>query len=479
MTNLTHHASRFTFHDLRFTFHVSRFTWAALVMVAALAAPRASAQSGIVIEDRGVTMEFPERLTFEARITSDAEVERVVLEYGVEKLTCGTVTAKAFPAVEPAKSVDVSWTWEMLQSGSEPPGAAIWYRWRAFDKAGGQAVSDEERIVWLDDAHDWRSISQDILTFHWYEGTRSFAEDLLGSAVESLERLNETTGIEAELPIDMYVYAGAADMREAILYEPGWTGGQARPEHDILLIGISPDSPDQVAWGRRAEAHELTHVLVGHLTFSCLGDVPTWLNEGIAVYAEGRLESAWEATLEDAIAADELISVRALSGGFSEHPDRADLSYTESYSLVNFLIAEYGPDKLRALFEHLRDGMTIEQALNGIYGFGLDGLEDAWRASIGAKPRGAEALKSTPHPTPVPTYKPIANTALAMSTLSPAPAPEAPPAAGTRPPAMPIAAQAVPAVGDAPIGAILVAAGIVGVVVIAAVALLARRRKSQ
>ncbi len=466
-------------HASRITFYVSRFTWAALVMVAALAAPRVSAQSGIAIEDRGVTMEFPERLTFEARIRSDAEVERVVLEYGVEKLTCGMVTAKAFPDFEPAKSVDVSWTWEMLQSGSEPPGATIWYRWRAFDKDGDEAVSDEERVVWLDDVHDWRSISQDMLTFHWYEGARGFAEDLLGAAVESLERLNETTGIEAESPIDMYVYAGTADMREAILYEPGWTGGQARPEHDILLIGISPDNPGQVAWGRRAEAHELTHVLVGHLTFSCLGDVPTWLNEGIAVYAEGRLESAWEAALEDAISADELISVRALSGGFSEHPDRADLSYTESYSLVNFLVAEYGPDKLRALFENLRDGMTIEQALNGIYDFGLDGLEDAWRASIGAKPRRAEALKSTPYPTPVPTYQPIANTALAMSTPSAAPAAEAPPAAETRPPAAPAAELAAPPTGDTPTATLLVVAGMVGVVVVTAVALLTRRGKSQ
>src|SRR3990170_2717168 len=159
-------------HASRITFYVSRFTLAALLAILAPGASSASAQGSILIENRGVTMEFPERLTFEARIESDAEIDQVVLEYGVEKLTCGAVTAKAFPDFEPGKAVDVSWTWEMLQSG-------------------------------------------------------------------------------AESPIDMYVYADTADMREAILYEPGWTGGQARPEHDILLIGISPDSPGQVAWGRR------------------------------------------------------------------------------------------------------------------------------------------------------------------------------------------------------------------------------------
>jgi len=458
------------------THYVLRFVVAAFLIASFPVAATARAQVGIAIEDRGVTMEFPERLTFEARIRSDAEVDRVVLEYGVEKLTCGTVTAKAFPDFEPGKTVDVSWTWEMLQSGAEPPGATIWYRWRAFDKAGNEAVSDEERVVWLDDVHDWRSVSRDMLTFHWYGSARTFAEDLLGSAVESLARLKETTGIEADAPIDMYVYADTADMREAILYEPGWTGGQAHPQHDILLIGISLD---QIEWGRRAEAHELTHVLVGHLTFSCLSDVPTWLNEGIAVYAEGGLEPAWENALEEAIAADDLISVRALSGGFSEHPDRADLSYTESYSLVNFLIAEHGPDRLRALFESLRDGAAIEQALNGVYGFGLDRLEDAWRASIGAKPRRAEALTPTPRPTPVPTYRPIANAALATFAPSPAHVAEVSPAAETQAPASPTAEPAPPATGDTPAGALVVIAGIAGAIVVAAIALLARRRKSR
>ena len=40
---------------------------------------------------------------------------------------------------------------------------------------------------------------------------------------------------------------------------------------------------------------------VVHLTFSCLGDVPTWLNEGLAVYSEGGLDPASARQLEEAI----------------------------------------------------------------------------------------------------------------------------------------------------------------------------------
>ena len=77
-------------------------------------------------------------------------------------------------------------------------------------------------------------------------------------------------------------------MRDAVLYEPGWTGGLAYPDHNIVIIGITPDQMD---WGKRTQAHELTHVLVGQLTFSCLGDMPTWLNEGLAMYGEGGPEA--------------------------------------------------------------------------------------------------------------------------------------------------------------------------------------------
>lgn len=401
---------------LALRFRLARLILSAALLLALTTPLAAAAQAGIVIRDFGPTIEFPDRLTFQAHIESSADIERVILEYGVEKLTCGTVVAKAFPTFEPGQSIDVSWTWEMLQSGSQPPGARIWYRWRATDKAGSESVSDEQHIVWLDEQHTWQSISRDQLTFHWYSGTRAFAEDLLNSAVTALAELGETTGVLPQSPIDMYIYAGVDDMRGSILYEPGWTGGLAYPDYDILLIGIGPD---QIDWGKDTEAHELTHILVGHLTFSCLGSVPTWLNEGIAVYAEGGLDAASQTALDAAIASDQLISVRALSGGFSEHSDKANRSYSQSYSLVNFLVERYGSDKLLALFRNLRDGMTIESALRDSHGFGIDELEDEWRASVGAKPRRAEGATptATPLPTPVPTYRPIAGVPLAP-TLS-------------------------------------------------------------
>jgi hypothetical protein len=81
-----------------------------------------------------------------------------------------------------------------------------------------------------------------------------------------------------------------------------------------------------------------------------------------------------------------------------------------------FLIETYGQDKMNSLLIALRDGTTIDDALMKVYGFDVDGLEDAWRGSIGATPKAASAQPTAqPTPTFVPTYVPYAGVPLAVT----------------------------------------------------------------
>ncbi len=369
-----------------------------------LPSPAFASSPADVTNDR-VTFDFPISATFSATITSNAEIQSIVLEYGNEQQTCGEVIAKAFPQFTPGARVDAEWTWEMRQSGSLPPGAKLWWRWRVTDASGSETVSETRTAVWLDDVHDWKTLNERLINFHWYRGDESFARDLLNAAQAGLEFNQSQSGLTAESSIDIYIFANTNDMQDAVLYEPSWTGGQAFPDQDIVILGISQSDLD---WGRDAIAHELTHVLVGHLTFSCLGDVPTWLNEGLAVYSEGELDSSSQQQLDDAIQNDTLLTVRSLSSGFSEVPDKAYLSYSQSYSVTKFLVETYGQEKMTALLTSLRDGLTIDEALQKVYGFNVEGLEDAWRAGIGAAPRTISAQPTAqPTPTYVPTIVPV------------------------------------------------------------------------
>jgi hypothetical protein len=386
-----------------------------LLVVAVLITPAQSAFAlprADVTDDR-VAFDFPNTATFSATLTADSDITSVTLEYGNVQQTCGEVVAKAYPDFTAGKTVQVKWTWDMRQSGSLPPGASIWWRWLYTDTTGKQLIGEMKTATWLDDVHDWQTISSGDLRLHWYRNDKSFAQTMLDAGVEGLRRNKEQAGLTTDAPVDLYVYPNYDDMKDAILYEPSWTGGMAFPEYNIFIMGISESDS---TWDQNTVIHELTHILIGHFTFSCIGSVPTWLNEGLAMFSEGKLDSNAQAQLDQAISSDTLITVRSLNGGFSELSDKANLSYSQSQSIVSFLITTYGQKKLTQLLAALRDAKPIDDSLLEVYGFDTDGLEDAWRQSVGAAPRAVSAQPtSQPTPTYVPTYVPVSGIPLAVT----------------------------------------------------------------
>ena len=50
---------------------------------------------------------------------------------------------------------------------------------------------------------------------------------------------------------------------------------------------------------------------------------------------------------------------------------------------MDYLISTYGWDQMNALLATFGEGTAYESALEQVYGIDLDGLEQAWRASLG------------------------------------------------------------------------------------------------
>ncbi|KAF0112256.1 MAG: hypothetical protein FD147_317 [Chloroflexi bacterium] len=376
------------------------------------------AQGGkITISNDAVVLSFPNSILFKTDLKSDAEITSVRLLYGTTQDTCGKVTAIAFPEFIIGKNVHAEWEWDMRQSGGEPPGATVWWQWEVGDSSGNTLLTEKKEITWLDNIHQWEELSQGKIRLHYYMGDRSFGDTLKDAAVSALNRLSKETGINPDQPIDLYIYGDNKGLRDAVLYEPGWTGGLAYAEYNIVIIGIAPAN---VEWGKRTVAHELTHVLVGDFTFSCLGAMPTWLVEGLAVYGEGGPESSGANYFEQNRSENTLLSFRVLSGGFSEDPNKANLSYSQSYYVVNYLIEKYGKDKLITFLGKLKTGGGLNESLQATYGFNLIGFENEWRASLNLPEVEESVTRATLTPTIIPTIIPIQGIQPA-STISPQP----------------------------------------------------------
>ena len=351
------------------------------------------ADDGISVLDSSVEIHFPSELVFHLEAESHANIVDARLHYQVDKMNYAQVTSEAWPDFTPATRIKTSWTWDMRKV-SLPPGAAITYWWTIED-AEGRMNGTLPSVAHFDDPHyHWQALTDGELTLFWYEGNDSFAQELMGACEEGLARLTRNIGTYPERPIKIYIYASAEDLRGAMVFPMEWTGGVAFTEFGIIAIGISPSRLD---WGKRALVHELTHLVVHQAIFSPYGKLPTWLDEGLAMYNEGGLDPYLGSYLQKAISEDKLLSVRSLCSPFSAEPKKAYLSYAQSYSLVEYLLSDYGQDKMLNLLTLFKQGSTYDEALAEVYGFDIDVLDSRWRKRL-ISPAVTVSLRPQSHP---------------------------------------------------------------------------------
>jgi hypothetical protein len=376
------------------------------------------------IQDNQAVADYPDRISFSLKASSDDVIESVELIFGSDVITCGESLTRAFPEdYEPGKEVDIEWEWILRRSGGLPPGTEVWWQWILTDDANNEFVTPRQSIIFTDESIPWQIYQSESLNIYWTEGDQAFAQELAEAGETALDSLFVITGVRVKETISVYVYPSAGEMQNATLFAPSWSGGLAFIEHRTVLAGIPTDN---LSWGRAVVAHEVTHVLIGVYTFSCASNVPLWLHEGLAMYAEqsvGADQYDEDNRLRQAVDEDTLLTVREISRLFSNDPDIARLSYAQSLSLVEFLFKEYGQEKMLAFLDTFRDGYSQDQALDLVYGLNQDSLHDVWRSAIGAAPlKDAPVHEATATRTLPPTLAPITGPhGQATSTLTPTP----------------------------------------------------------
>jgi len=333
------------------------------------------AGSGLSILDSSAETGFPLTLKFSLSAESDVDITDIRLHYTVECESFARVTSEVYIQFVSATRVDAQWTWDMRRIGGLPPGTTVEYWWTVEDASDARVETAPEKIQFDDDRYAWQTMTEGQVTIYWYEGGQSFISELMTVAQQALSRLYEDTGAYLKKPVKMYIYANTRDLQGAMIFPTEWTGGVAFSRFGTIAIGIEPTN---LTWGKRAIAHELTHLVVHQMTLNPYIDLPTWLDEGLAMHTEGPLSSGFVAYLNIAIDEDSLITVRSLSSPFSAHAEESYLSYAQSYSIVEFLITSYGQDKMLELLTAFSEGNSYDGALEKVYGFNMDGLDALW-----------------------------------------------------------------------------------------------------
>ncbi len=117
--------------------------------------------------------------------------------------------------------------------------------------------------------------------------------------------------------------------------------------------------------------HEYTHVMVNQIT---RGRAPTWLNEGLAQYAEPSSGGGKRALLET-VRRHGLLPLSDLEGSFLKlSGNHARIAYAEAYAAVLYISEVYSFYHLRSILDQIGAGDTPEEAVENVLHFGYTDL---------------------------------------------------------------------------------------------------------
>jgi hypothetical protein len=394
-----------------------------------------SAQSSIQVSVDQIVSYFPDKLIFQLTASSSSEIQSIKLLYRTNGATCQTAVAQQIVDFTPAKSVDTEWEWDFTLTGILPLGAEVYWQWSITTEDESSLLTDEESYQVIDPRHNWKQLTNGQVTLQWYDGDQSFGQSLMNIADQSLTRLANDAGVNPSGQIWITIYPTVSELLEVDIHTSEWAGGIAYPEYNSTIMAIGNDELD---WAASVIPHELAHLVTDSVMFNCRGMwLPTWLSEGLAVYAEGNMPSYYTEIITNALEKGNLPPLRTLERGFSSNASEADRSYAHSGILVSFLIEQYGAKKMSGLLSSIKSGLMIDKALLAVYGKDTDGLEAEWRISLGYAPQPTQfptsasrtrvptlalwtsVVRPTLTPTPQPTTNPT--TLLASDTPGPLP----------------------------------------------------------
>jgi tetratricopeptide (TPR) repeat protein len=193
-----------------------------------------------------------------------------------------------------------------------------------------------------------------------------YGEQVLQLLVRAKADLCSKYGSDLETPVFLEIFPRQQDFAIRTFGLPGGSGflgvcfGRVITMNSPAAQGVNLTSWESVLW------HEFCHVVTLQKTKN---KMPRWLSEGISVYEEKLADPAWGETMvpvfREMVLSESLTPVSELSGAFLRPPSPVHLqfAYYESSLVVEYLIQDFGLDKLKSVLQELAIGTPINDAL--------------------------------------------------------------------------------------------------------------------
>jgi hypothetical protein len=206
-----------------------------------------------------------------------------------------------------------------------------------------------------------------------------------------LSRISGDMGLTETLMIDIRIIS-SEDESKSIRGFPDWGIGCAMPLEKSIAIR-SPRLAAHPVDLRTLVAHEIAHVVLG----SKCGNrkIPRWFDEGMAMYEsrEWRIgESVW---LSWANVTHSILPLSSIERSFPEDAGKAKLAYVESFSVISFLIDQFGGECLLEIIESVEELDSFDRAMTKTLGIDSSQFEREWQRWVEQEYGGFSVLLNT------------------------------------------------------------------------------------
>lgn len=367
-------------------------------LLSLLASPLASAHTHsdpITVTSESEVVHFPNSIDYYVSATDAAHPITQAILYVTYNEGQNTFPAEhVITLSHPAYSITAHWREDTSSDNTFLlPGTPGTYYWEFDDTSGLLHIQATQSFTTVDTRFSWQHLSNGLLRVDWYNNSTAFGQLLLQDAMNALNHIKGNLGGGLLHPINLWVYASDQDFHGALgpsAYE--WVGGEAVPVLSEAFISVqSPQDTTLI----RDMPHELTH-LVFHQLIASGNAVPTWFDEGLAVYNQFYHEPDMMARFQEALLSHSLLRLSDISLQFPADADQAYLAYAQSWQLLTYMYKTFGTSKMQQLIKKMNNpSVLFDAGMQQILGEDTAHLENQWRLSLN-QPATLSADQMTP-----------------------------------------------------------------------------------
>ena len=198
---------------------------------------------------------------------------------------------------------------------------------------------------------DWWILESEHLKLHYEPEFHDLAQQAIQYLEEGYVQVSEIMRHELSTKPPIVIYQSHYEFQQTnIIHEflPPGVAGFAEPLRYRMVIPFNGDLDEF----RNVLIHELCHIFQYDILYkgplkrlsNPLSAPPTWIMEGQAEYVTQERNTIDEMVLRDAVLTDQLIPLEFMNGAWGS--GNVFLAYKQSHSLMEYIAAHYGPEKI-------------------------------------------------------------------------------------------------------------------------------------